>query len=134
MYIWKIDSLVADLRNGTLSQADRFKYLLAFMIITAFFMELSYFISELPSVVALSESAIVVFITIVGTIWCYQTNKSGDNQEFVDRFICLTLPTLIRLLVIFLIIYSLYIFLGFVMFGNEFDKFTETQGGSDLKY
>jgi len=134
MYLWKIDNLIAELRNGTLSQAARFKYLLAFMLITVIILEISIFVSEVPSVASLSESIIVILITVLGTIWCYQTNKSGDNQEFIDRFICLTLPILVRIFVIFLLIFSLYMTIGFLLFGDSFDKFTEKTNWIDVGF
>ena len=134
MYFWKTESLAAELRNGTLSQKDRFKYLLAFMTITAIFTELSYYISEAPSTVAISESTLVIFITIFGTVWCYIANKSGDDREFIERFVCLSIPVLIHLTVIFLFLYSFYMIIGFYLFENAFDKFTETTNWVDVGF
>ena len=134
MYFWKTESLAAELRNGTLSQKDRFRYLLTFLIITALFADVSYYISEAPSTVAISESTLVVLITIFGTIWCYRTNKSGDDLEFIERFICLSLPVLVRLIVIFLIFYSFYMIVGFYLFEDAFDKFTETTNWVDVGF
>ena len=134
MYIWKTDSLVADLRDGTLSQADRFKYLLVLMLITVVIVELSLFVSEVPSAATLSESTLVILMTVAGTIWCYRVNKDGDNQEFVDRFICLSLPILVRLFLLFLLIYSLYMTLGFALFGDEFEKITENTNWIDVGF
>ncbi len=104
------------------------------MTITAIFAELSYYISEAPSTVAISESTLVVFITIFGTIWCYITNKSGDDREFIERFICLSIPVLIHLIVIFLILYSFYMIVGFYLFEDAFDKFTETTNWVDAGF
>lgn len=40
-------------------------------------------------------------ITIAGIILCYKANQRGDDEEFVDRFICIGLPIAIRLGVIY---------------------------------
>ncbi len=104
------------------------------MTITVLFAELSYYISEAPSTVAISESTLVVFITIFGTIWCYITNKSGDDRKFIERFICLSIPVLIHLIVIFFILYSFYMIVGFYLFEDAFDEFTETTNWVDVGF
>lgn len=132
MYFWKTDDLIDELRKGSLSQADRFKYLFVMILITVFLTELMLYMSEVPSVIAITESIMVVTITIFGMIWCYQTNKLGDNSEFLDRFICLSLPITVRLFVFFVLIYTLYIFFGTSFFGEAFEKFTEQTNWIDV--
>ena len=104
------------------------------MAITAIFAELRYFFSEAPSPVTISESTLVVILDIFGTIWCYLTNKSGDDRKFIERFICLFIPVLIHLVVIVLIIYSFYMIVGFFLFEDAFDKFTETRNWVDVGF
>jgi|SRR5579883_1918726 len=43
-----------------------------------------------------------LMIVIVGTIFCYRSNKSGDDQEFIERYICIAFPTGIRTFLIML--------------------------------
>ena len=33
-----------------------------------------------------------VFINIIGIATCYKTNENGDNDNFIERFICLAFP------------------------------------------
>ena len=132
MYFWKTEDLIDELRKGSLSQADRFKYLFVFIVITVFLTELMLYVSEVPSVIAITESIMVLTITIFGMIWCYQTNKLGDNAEFLDRFICLSLPITVRLFVFFGLIYTFYIIIGTSVFGEDFEKFTEQSNWIDV--
>jgi hypothetical protein len=132
MYFWKTKNLEFDLSTGSLSQSDKYKYLLAFMIITAVCMELSSYISELPSFIRLFESSVVILITIIGTMFCHKINRQGDNADFIDRYICLFLPIFIRLVVFIILIFSLYMILGFIFAGDSFDKFTDSTNWVDV--
>ena len=42
-------------------------------------------------------------IIIIGTYVCYQSNKEGDNKNFMERMVCLSLPIGLRFLVLSLI-------------------------------
>jgi hypothetical protein len=75
MYFWKIKNLESDLSTGSLSQSDKYKYLLSFMIITAIFGVLSLYISYFPTFTRLSESSAVILFTILGTMYCYKVNR-----------------------------------------------------------
>ncbi len=132
MYFWKTNKLESDLNRGSLTQNDRYKYLLAFMIITVVCIEMSSYVPELPSLTRLVESSSVFLATILGTMYCYKTNREGDNSDFIDRFICLYLPIFIRLMVFFSIIFSLYMILGFALLGDSFDKFTDSTNWIDV--
>jgi hypothetical protein len=33
---------------------------------------------------------------IIGAIICYNTNKAGDDKEFIERYVCIGTPVLIR--------------------------------------
>jgi hypothetical protein len=39
-------------------------------------------------------------IAIFGIFTCYCSNKTGDNNEFIERYICIGFPTRIRLVLI----------------------------------
>jgi len=126
MYFWKIDKLESDLIKGAMSNADKFQYLLASTILIALGFEVSSFISESATITRVTESIIVVVATIVGTIWCYNRNGKGDNAEFIDRFICLSFPVGIRLIVYFSTAYTAYMIIGYSLLRDAFAKYSES--------
>ena len=65
-------------------------------------------------------------------MYCYTVNRQGDDGDFIDRFICLSLPIFIKLFVCFIVIFSLYMVLGFVLFGDSFDKYTDSTNWIDV--
>jgi hypothetical protein len=121
MYLWEIKKLESDLQRGSLTQYEKYKYLMAFMIITAICMEGSSYISEIFSFPRFFESSFVLLATIFGTMYCYKVNKAGDNSDFIDRYICLYLPIFIRLMVLFFFAFSVFIILGYLTLGDSFD-------------
>jgi len=126
MYFWKIDSLSQDLKNGSLPQSERFKYLLANVIVYAVIIELSTLFAEPIIALDIFQSIFIVAITVAGTIYCYVVNSHGDNQEFIDRFICIGWVVTVRVIVLFIVAFSLYLFIGYAVGGEEFERFSET--------
>lgn len=132
MYFWKINKLVKELSENSISQNEKYKYLLTFMIITAFIIEVSEYVSENPSFIPITCSILVLLATVVGTIYCYRLNRQGDNLDFVDRYICLYIPIFIKVTVFFIIMFSSYMILGFIFFGDVFDRFTDSTNWIDV--
>ena len=132
MYFWKTEKLESDFINGSLSQRDRYKYLLAFIIIIALGMELSIYIPEPPSIISFLQSSFAILITIIGAMFYYRVNKQGDNADFIYRYICLFLPVFIRLVVFYIIILSLYMILEIVFLGYAFEKFIASTNWIDI--
>ena len=125
MHIWEIKRLESEIRRGSLPQSEKYKYLLAFMIINAICMEGSSYISELFSFPRLFESTFVILATIFGTVYCYKVNREGDDSDFIDRYICLYLPIFIRLVVLFFIVFSIFLLLSYFAFGDSSDIYTD---------
>jgi hypothetical protein len=46
-----------------------------------------------------------VVITIIGCILCYQTNRSGDNQDFFKRFFCLLCTIFFQVFFYFMVVF-----------------------------
>jgi hypothetical protein len=45
---------------------------------------------------------------MIGIIICYNTNKAGDNKEFIERYVCIGIPVLIRTLVYIMLALCLF--------------------------
>ncbi|MFU7502049.1 MAG: hypothetical protein ACE1S7_00930 [Candidatus Tisiphia sp.] len=58
-------------------------------------------ILKLPLNVQVDVYKIVLSLgcAVIGTIICYNTNKAGDDKEFIERCICIGFPVMIRTLV-----------------------------------
>lgn len=120
MYLWHTSELAAQLKHGGVSQHDRFRYLLVFIVIIALGIELASYLERASSVLDISESVLTVMVIVFGSVWCYQVNKKGDDQNFVERYICLNVPIFFRLIVLFIVLYSAYLLCGALTFGEHF--------------
>ena len=114
MYIWKTDALATELKQGTLSQRERFKCF--FLIVFSFsgydvLGKAGLLDTEIvPSsmwdiVIAISYNLIIV----VALYFCYRINRAGDDQDFIARFICLIIPLSLRSMVIFFILFLMVV-------------------------
>lgn len=106
MYIWNIKALVEDFRAKKVSQADRVKYFIFVVLLGAgqFFVPIPFETFFLGMV----NSILSIFLFSLGVIWCYQTNKNGDNIEFIDRFFCLLFLISVRMIIILIIISMIF--------------------------
>ena len=132
MYFWNTKKLEIELINQSLSQKDKFKYLLAFMILTTFAVESSLYLSEKPSILMLCESLLVFLFNVLGTIYCFKVNSQGDDIEFIERYICLSLPIFFRIFAYFLVVFTAYMITGFIIFGDLFDSFIDQTNWVDV--
>ena len=103
-YAWDIKTLSEDLRTGEVSQSYRMKAFLAFLVITYISSDLAAFVPEAqltpPKALAAAELMARVVILIGGTLLCFRANERADGRDFVDRFMCLSLPVVLRVVVI----------------------------------
>lgn len=115
MYIWNTNALVEDLKRGSLSELEQLKYFLLASILSA---ARTAYPSNAPEPESLSAGAAVLLavgLVIAGTVWCFRLNATGDNRDFVSRFLALHVPVGVRL---FLVIFVLGMILATVM-GTE---------------
>jgi len=91
MYLWNTKALAKELKEGTLSEREKFKYyivgVILFNIMTMF--PSSGGSSLTDYLIGIVISSLILF---VGAYVCYGVNKAGDNINFIERFICLSLP------------------------------------------
>lgn len=121
MYLWKTKELVSRMKSDEISQTEKFKYFLVFTILITISGQFSSYVSISPTFQAVIVSVLRVVIVIAGTILCYRTNKEGDDREFIDRIICISLPLGIRFFVILFATFSLYLVLSMIILGDAFN-------------
>jgi hypothetical protein len=105
MYLWKIDSLVNDFKEGKVTQKEEFKYILLFGIMFTFLTSKFLYIDDIYNIYDTINSISILIITIIGTYYCYLVNSKGDNKDFMIRYMIIGLPVGIRIyLIAFLLI------------------------------
>jgi hypothetical protein len=99
-------------KNNAVSSKERFLYLLIFMTLTTL-LSSSFFIADLYSTKLnqwdIYTDIVMLVLTIAGTIICYQTNKRGDDKEFIERYISIGFPVGIRSLLFLILIGGIFL-------------------------
>jgi hypothetical protein len=102
MQILNDRKLAHRLKEDAVSEREQFYYLMILLVVTIL-PSSSWLIGQLGITVnnwdLASDIALFVF-TIAGSIWTFNTNASGDNKNFVTRYICLGLPISIQAIVL----------------------------------
>ena len=120
MYLWKTKALAERLKNDSLSQKDHFWYLLLFVTINSVIIELSVYDIQPVTIIYITQSLLMVSITIIGTWLCYRTNRNGDNKDFITRYICLWIPIAIRIALLGFSVLMVYVPMGILLIGSEY--------------
>ncbi|MDH5681086.1 MAG: hypothetical protein OEZ36_05845 [Spirochaetota bacterium] len=104
MYWFNVKALAEDLKNETLSEKEKVKYFFVYFLFVTLALALSNLETEdkIPDVLRYTSLILEPIIAIVGLILCYIENKSRDNKDFIVRFISLSWPISIRLLLVFI--------------------------------
>lgn len=102
MYLWNVKKLSSDLKENKISEKEKMKYFMVMILIWTLMFSLSaLFPAQLTDKLNyLTVSFFILVLTFFGLYSCYQANRDGDNKDFVGRFVCVSLPINIRLLVI----------------------------------
>lgn len=103
MYFWNINALIEDLRLNKVTERDK---MLNFLV-------------TITILVLIASSALDIILFVVGIILCFRTNSNGDNKNFIDRVICLSVPIFSRLFPVALILY----FGGPIIVASVFNSF-----------
>jgi|SRR5579883_3149072 len=86
-------------QSNSVPSQERFFYFIFTIILTMIISSPVYMFAFYSSPLSKWHICIHVLslvIVIVGTIFCYRSNKSGDDKEFIERYISIAFPTGIR--------------------------------------
>jgi hypothetical protein len=131
MYFWNVKGLAKDLLEGKVTEGGKMKYLLAYAILSALQVEIIRLIKERFGPILLVQAFGMIVILAGGILACYQANRKGDGRDFIERFICLSLPLTIRIGVLSFVVYGAYWAAGILIVGEHFSP-NETPGPFDL--
>lgn len=92
--------LARRLRDGEVSSKEKFYYLLTFQVIytiffTAYVSDAIYSTGNSLDYIA---DIIIVLLTIIGTYLVYNSNRAGDDEDFIARFTCLSIPIAVHMI------------------------------------
>ena len=115
IHFWSTKKLEYDFTVGGLSQRQRYKYFLVYIVAGLIVSELDSLFSMFKSETAIPLemsliSTISIVAAILGTVYCYHVNQKGDDKGFIDRYICFSIPIGVRVCVIFFIISRFYVY------------------------
>jgi len=98
MYVWNTTKLASDLKADAVSERDKRNYLIAGSVLVSLSIYLAPMDGVEPNQLVLIEAVVAILITIVGIAICHDVNDGGDKRAFLDRFVCMSFPLMIRLL------------------------------------
>lgn len=101
MYLWSTDSLAKALSNRKVSRREEAHYLTAALLLFAVFLYAPLLPCTDFTIVSALEGIAVAGITIAGIRLCYRANPAGEEEFFLQRFVCLSVPLAIKILVLF---------------------------------
>ena len=131
MYLWNTKALAKELKEGTLSEWDKFKYYIIGVLLYSLIGDLSY-ISNTDFTYTYFDiliSFISLFIIFLGVYKSYEVNNMGDGKNFLERFICLSLPVGIRILVLSVLVILILTIISAMVYGIE-----ESQSDKSILY
>lgn len=93
MYLWKIDKLKEELRQGSLSEKESFKYLLAW--------EILYSLVLIPfpvewSVLDVYDGLLELVLAILGIAYVYKVNGGSAGKYFLQRYLSIGWVVFVR--------------------------------------
>ncbi|WP_375329881.1 hypothetical protein [Candidatus Tisiphia endosymbiont of Nemotelus uliginosus] len=86
-------------KNNAVSSKERFWYVMIGNILYIVSLLESSLVSSLESFLFVKNmylASVIGLPIIIGAIICYNTNKAGDDKEFIERYVCIGTPVLIR--------------------------------------
>ncbi len=109
MHFFNDKKLALRFREDAVPEKERFYYLLAFMISFSFVTSTIVTSSLYASINQWDIYSDVFFFltTIFGTYILYRTNSTGDNKDFIARFICISFPVTIKITLLIFVVLTL---------------------------
>lgn len=94
MHLLNAKRLADELRQDTVSEAQKYHYTLASLALKLLFGTGSVLTAR-PTYAYLVGTLLTALISFGGLRACFKVNEAGDNRRFLDRYLCLSVPLLI---------------------------------------
>lgn len=103
-HLWRADLLAHDLANGSISQKDAARYMMAAAFLYAQATYLSVWLGGYRDLTLLFEFVVVVVISLVGVQECYKANGAESGRDFLQRYCALAVPVGVNTTVVSIIL------------------------------
>lgn len=101
MYIWNKKALEQKLIADSLTEREKFSYVFVLTISYSLAASIGAFLPQEVSEIAIIGHVVILLLTVIGIIWCFQINQNGDGKNFVERFICMGWILSVRVLLLY---------------------------------
>ena len=91
MHLFNVHLLAEKLRANTLSETEKYRYLLALVAIQTL-NAINRTAHARPGNSHYATVIAAMFIAFAGLYFCHQANRNGDDQHLIERFVCLSVP------------------------------------------
>lgn len=100
MYLWKTKDLALKIKEEELNEDVKKNYYLASIIITLIGMYISIGVGTTDSAATFAELILMLAITVLGINKTFDTNKGNQGKDYIVRLVMLSVPLLIKLIVV----------------------------------
>ena len=100
MYFWNVNNLINDFKDGNVTDKESVKYFILLGLMSTIVDSPVFTMNMEYSVLDTISTIVSVLAYVLGTYYIYRINKKGDNKDFIARYICLSLPIIVRLFVL----------------------------------
>ncbi|HOY22193.1 MAG TPA: hypothetical protein PK002_03520 [Cellvibrio sp.] len=100
MYIWNVNALIEELKEGKLSQKEQFKYAIAYSVLMLLASDPLLHAGQEYSYIDSIQSLLLLVVSVLGMYFCYCANKKADDKDFLLRFFTIGLPITVRCIAI----------------------------------
>ncbi len=105
VHFWNVNAVADELKNNHLSERKQFHYFcFSFAVAGKITLFLAY-VSNYSYLQGFTDFVVGISIALVGLFACFRVNEKGDNEHFLARFFCLSLPISIRLFAVTMAIF-----------------------------
>ncbi len=97
-YWWDVGSLARELREGTLTEQDKFAYLFIWLWPGAIaWLLFGWDVEPVDWNPLATTAALAGYVVLIwGVIHSFKINRAGDNRHYMERLSCLMLPCMVR--------------------------------------
>lgn len=100
MYFWKINELKKLIVQQGLSEAQIFRYILLFVVLSVVAVELvAYLPNEEPNGWDFLQSGLNLMMPVVGTVAAYRVNGGANGKAFAAKYFSISFVVIVRFLV-----------------------------------
>lgn len=97
MYLWKIEELKEEIKQGRLSESDKFKYLLINVVImTCALLFTQRFGLSNPNIWDNVYSIFMIIVAPIGVLLAYKANHGATGNDFLGKYFSIGLVISIR--------------------------------------